>query len=279
MAKQLPKITSAVLGEYKQTQAIIQAEKIDGIISDNRFGTFSSRIPSVIITHQINILTPYKWLNPLARLMNQFWLKRFDSVWIPDTENKPNLSGILSHDISLKERKYIGFLSRMKKEKRANQYHLIAVLSGPEPQRTLLEEKIIQALETVDFPYLIVQGKTESFSEKEIGQKGKMISFLTSHDLNQAINESAVVLSRSGYSTIMDLAALGKKAILIPTPLQTEQEYIAQNLATQKIFVVQAQKDFHLAKALEEIPNTSGFQHSFDESQYKIVLENWLESL
>ncbi len=279
IAKQLPKITTAVLKEHRQTQAIIKQYQIDGIISDNRFGTYSNRIPSVIITHQINILTPYEWLNPFARFLNRFWLKKYDMVWIPDNEGKPNLSGVLSHGVPLERVEYLGVLARMKKENLPIKYGLIAVLSGPEPQRSLLEEKIIHQIRKVDSPYLIVQGKTESFAERQIGKQGQITSYLTSKDLNQAINESKVVIARSGYSTVMDLAILGKRAILIPTPLQTEQEYLADNLSKQNIFVVQAQDQFNLEDALQKIPYTTGFQSNFDGCQYKWVLDEWVGTL
>jgi len=150
------------------------------------------------------------------------------------------------------EVRYFGNSMTFKKSTLKKEYDVIAVLSGPEPQRSILEEKIITQLQQVNIKALIVQGKTETLEQREINHQIKIVSFLTSRALNEAILKSEIVIARSGYSTIMDLVALGKKAILIPTPGQTEQEYLAKRLMKQQRFYFQQQDALDLKTALEQ---------------------------
>lgn len=268
MAWQFPKMMQAIAKEKKEIAQIVVKEKIDIIISDNRFGVFSEMTYNVFMTHQINLPVPIPVIRQLGNWFNRRMIQRFDECWIPDFEKKPNLSGNLSHDnFSLKNTptKYIGSLSRMKKIEREVKRKAIIILSGPEPQRTFLEKKILaQALE-LPFQFLLVKGQTEQKEHFYFNKNIEVVSFLTSEKLNQAIAESEIVISRSGYTTVMDLFSVEKKAILIPTPGQTEQEYLARHFAEQKIFFTASQKDFDLKNALDKVASFSGFNNAIFE--------------
>ncbi|WP_313806311.1 glycosyltransferase [Flavobacterium sp.] len=248
--KQIPNMFSAVQNERKRTLQWVNELKLDGIISDNRLGIHSSKIPSVFITHQLNVLTGNtSWL---TTKIHHYFIKKYNICWIPDTSEKPNLSGKLGHlKNSSLNLKYIGPLSRIKKKKTATLYDLMVLLSGPEPQRTLLETKLKEELKNYDGNILFVRGVVES--EQKITQRFNMTccNFMNTEELELAFNQSKVVLSRSGYTTIMDLAKLEKKAFFIPTPGQYEQEYLAKKLKKKGLVPSCKQDDFKIERLLE----------------------------
>lgn len=280
MGWQFPKMMRAISNEKKEISKIVEKENIDIIISDNRFGVFSQKTYNVFMTHQVNLPIPIPLFRQIGNWLNRKMIQRFDECWIPDFEEKPNLSGKLSHgNFSLKNNtstKYIGSLSRMKKIESDIKRKAIIILSGPEPQRTFLEKKILEQALELPFQFLLVKGQTERKEHFHFNENIEVVSFLTSGKLNQAIARSEIVISRSGYTTLMDLVSLEKKAILIPTPGQTEQEYLARHFFEQKIFFTSSQKDFDLKNALEKIESFSGFRKSTFE---KITFENYVIEL
>jgi len=267
IAPQLPKILRAVISEKKALKKLIKKYQFDCVISDNRFGCYSDKTPSIFMTHQLRIKMPFAPLEALIASINQFFIKKFDTCWIPDTAGKNNLSGKLSHGITGLPTKFIGVLSRIKKIDIPQRYDVLIVLSGPEPQRTILEEILTEQALTMDKKVLIVQGKTERNSHIFLNDTTEVISYLTSKKLSEVMSAAKVIISRSGYSTIMDLAMMSKNAILIPTPGQTEQEYLADNLMKSGVFYSEKQKDFSLTNALKRAENYSGFGNKFSNSK------------
>ena len=254
---QLPEIISAVKMERKIISQLIDKENIAGIISDNRFGVYSKKVPSVYITHQLNVLSG-KTTFVTSKIHQQF-IKKFDECWVPDMEENLNFSGALGH---LKKHrlnlKYIGILSRFQPKELEIKYDVLVLLSGPEPQRTLLENKLLIELKDFNGSILMVRGV---FSAPEINAPSnfKIVNYLLANELEQAINQSNVVIARSGFSTNMDLAVLGKKAFFIPTPGQFEQEYLAKMLQEKLVAPYATQDEFMVAK-LTDLPKYSGFE-------------------
>lgn len=262
MAVQSHKILRGCAQEHIWLKRFLQRQNIDIVISDNRFGFFNATVKSIFMTHQLNIKAPF---SVIVDFVNAFFIKKFDVCWIPDFENQPNLSGTLGHGglAKLLNIKYLGALSRMQYAEKEKKYKAIFVLSGPEPQRTIFENIILKQLKTlnVDTPplYVLVRGLPQATNLMENTQNTIIYNYLTTKDLNEKILESEVLITRSGYSTIMDLANLGAKAVLIPTPGQTEQEYLAQNLMKNNIFFSQSQSDFNILKALKSVESYTGF--------------------
>ena len=263
IAWQLPKISRAVWKEYHFTQKLIARYRLDRIISDNPYGCYSSKIPCVFLTHQLNIKTPYPATNGMINFFNHLFIRQFDACWVPDVAGEPNLSGELSHGVFEKKIHFTGALSRMFFFETVKKYDVIAVLSGPEPQRTFLEQLIIDQAGKLPQRFLIVQGKTERKERFFIAENVEVVSFLTSEELNEAILASKIFIGRSGYSTIMDLAKLQKQAIFIPTPGQMEQEYLAGKMTGEHLFLVQEQRALDLNKAIQEVNRYSGFTSDF----------------
>jgi len=271
-----PKMFAAISKEKKVIEKLVHDHQIDIIISDNRFGCHTPSTYNVFMTHQLNIPIPMPVVKQMGNWYNHQQIKKFNECWIPDFEGKPNLAGKLSHDHNIKNTKYIGALSRMQPQQKEIKRKAIVILSGPEPQRTYLEEKIIQQAIALPFQFLIVKGQTEKQEHFFIEKNIEVVSFLTSKDLENAIGESEIVISRSGYTTLMDLIFLEKKAILIPTPGQTEQEYLAKHFHQQKIFFSQNQKELNLKNALAAVEKFKGFDKNIFQKNIFIKFANEL---
>ena len=267
LLKDSPKLLKAIKAEKKAIASIIKHNAIAGIISDNRLGVRSKKVPSVFITHQLNVLSGNTtWL---STKMHQKVIKKFDVCWIPDAKGANNLSGKLGHletfDTPIK---YIGPLSRFTKTETAIKNDLLVLISGPEPQRTLLEKKLFSQLQRYSGKVVFVKGKMEQEQQMEIFKNLTVYNFMTSKLLEKTINESALILSRSGYTTIMDLAKLNKKAFFIPTPGQFEQEYLAQRLSDMSLIPFSKQKHFNIDK-LEQTKAFEGLKTLQAEPDFK----------
>jgi len=242
-----PKVLKAIAKEKKAVKRLVKEHGLKGIISDNRLGAYYKKVPCVFITHQLNVLSGNTtWMSSKA---HQKIIKKFDACWVPDVKDKPNLTGKLGH---LKKSKlnivYLGPLSRFEKKELPITNDLMVLLSGPEPQRTLLEEKLLDELQGFEGNILFVKGKIEDeqVQEEIKTSKGNILhyNFMKSDELENALNQSAKVLCRSGYTTVMDLAKLEKKAFFIPTPGQYEQEYLAKRMQKQRLVPFSTQEDF-----------------------------------
>ena len=223
--KQLPKFIIRIIEEKKAIEKICFEENIDIIISDNRFGLRSKRTTNIYITHQINIIGPYfitKLINPINRKI----LGKFDHVWVPDFENSE-----LSGDLSKNKLNHlcIGPLSRFENYKNDDSnilFKYLAIISGPESHRSILEEEITNCFLKLNYQCAIINGKTTG--KKRLIENISIFPHLGIKEFIKLISSSELVICRSGYSSIMDLYYLQKKIIFIPTPGQTEQEYLAK---------------------------------------------------
>jgi spore coat polysaccharide biosynthesis predicted glycosyltransferase SpsG len=226
-----PRISGVISGENKVLKNLIDKEKIDVVISDNRFGLYSRKAHCVFITHQLFLKTPV--LNALADSINRRYVLKFNEVWVPDFENETeSLSGELSHGkLYHKQTRFIGPQSRLKDielSTSSKKYDLLILLSGPEPQRSILEDALLKKFEGIDKKIALVRG-TKVQSSKFKAEGLDVFELPDKKKLKELIVSSEKIICRSGYSTLMDMYLLGKKdLILIPTKGQTEQEYLAE---------------------------------------------------
>ncbi len=255
-----PKILKAIKEEKKNIAKIIEEEDVSGIISDNRFGVRSKKIPSVYLTHQINVLSGSTTF--FTTKFHQKIISKFDECWVPDYEDSANLAGDLSHFDKLNLNiKYIGPISRFTYRNVSKKYDLLVLLSGPEPQRSILEEKLLKELKSYNKKVLFIRGAISDKEKLSMRNKNiEIVNFMLQNELRLAINESEIILARSGYSTIMDLEKLNAKAFFIPTPGQFEQEYLAMYLKQKRIAPFSDQILFNI-KMLNEINYFSGFSN------------------
>lgn len=252
-----PRILRSIYAEKQAVKKIIREQNIGGIISDNRFGVRSGRIPSVYITHQIKVLSGKTSF--FSSKIHQLIICRFNECWIPDAAEERNLSGEMSSQISLPiPVKYLGIRSRFEKQQLPQKYDVMVLLSGPEPQRSLLEEKLLKELKNFTGNVLFIRGKIDIGPSLEKKGSVKIYNYLTGKDLEKALNRSKIIITRSGYSTLLDLAVLGKKAFLIPTPGQFEQEYLAKRMQRLNIAPYCSQEEFSFNK-LKQVSSCTGF--------------------
>jgi len=274
--------------EHQWIKRVVKDYAIDAIIADNRFGVYHSGVKSVYITHQLLIKTGRDFAEKIAQRIHFWFIKKYSFCWVPDFETKENIAGELSHSaIHPSNIKYIGCLSRFeKKEIVSKKYDLMLLISGPEPQRSIFEQILLVQLQNFEGTVLLVRGLPgiKEKEEKILGenlQKPTLIikNHLPSDELNVAILQSKLVISRSGYTTIMDLVKLGQKAILVPTPGQTEQEYLARHLMSQQYFYATSQDGFILTDALKQAGAFPTSIPAFDMELYKKVVGEFVQSL
>ncbi len=262
-------------------EGMVRSHEIDAVISDNRFGLYHSKIPSIFITHQLSIKSPLgNWIEKILQRWNFKYINRFTECWIPDLLDEDNLAGELSHPFSQPKTalKYIGILSRFeKKESEEIKDHLLFILSGPEPQRTVLENKIINEVSHYEGTATIVRGLPTSSSIVPSTNMIKFYNHLPAKELSNEIQKADWVISRCGYSTVMDLVKLQKKMIMIPTPGQTEQEYLAKRLQQKQIAFTIRQKEFSLNMVLQEAKKLSYKFFSADSRDFQIVISDFIK--
>ncbi len=283
LLRQIPGIAGTIRAENNWLKKVVKEHNIDAIISDNRFGFYHKSIPSVYITHQLFIETGKKWMNAIAQKIHYKYINRFNECWVPDFEKEQNLAGKLSHPSAKPaiDIKFIGPLSRFKKAEEKNiSNNVVIILSGPEPQRTIWEKQLLKQIENYTGSVILVRGKPGSRDEISGNLNLKVYNHLPAAELGNLIESAAVVLSRSGYSTVMDLVALGKKAILVPTPGQAEQEYLAVYLKEKKFFYTCSQQELQLDNAIKMAAEFPQQQLLVDfETMNERVITEWLERL
>jgi uncharacterized protein (TIGR00661 family) len=251
---QIPKIIKAIKKEHRWLKKTITQYPIDLVISDNRFGLYSNQVTSVFITHQLTIKAPFVWIEKILRKLNYWFINHFSECWIPDNASDFNLAGDLSHPAEMPDipASYIGLLSRFKRDASISiKYKYCFLLSGPEPQRTILEKMILKDIDLLKEKVLLVRGKPNSNESLDLTDSIEVRNHLPQNELGQALQQSEYIVCRSGYTSLMEIISLQKKSIVIPTPGQTEQEYLAERLYQQHWCYTIEQKDFHLIHSLE----------------------------
>lgn len=274
------KVFRAVLVEQQQVKKIVKDYQIDAIISDNRFGCNVKSLPTAFISHQLHLIAGNSFLENWINKINHHYIKEFDECWIPDFEKEPNLAGRLSHPTIISNTYYLGALTRIKPIRAEKKYDIAFILSGPEPQRTRLEKKILQQIDELPYKMVLVQGKPEKEEFRKESDRLEIFSYRTGAQLNEIMAGSDLIVCRSGYSTILDLVALGKKTLLIPTPGQTEQEYLAELYEEQGISYRQTQQQLNLREGIEKAMQFKGFgEYSYSETKWKEVINRFVEKI
>lgn len=279
---QLPKIIYRIYAENRWLKKIAHEHNIDAVISDNRMGLYHKKIPCVYITHQLTIKTDNRLTENIAQKIHYHFINKFKACWVPDVEGELNLAGSLSHPAILPKAPvtYLGPLSRFEKKEMENKYDLCIILSGPEPQRTVFEKIILKGLLKVEGRVFLIRGLPGETEMPEIKNSSLEIkNHLPAYELSNIIQQSKMVIARCGYSTIMDLVKLQKKAILVPTPGQTEQEYLGGYLQQQKFFYSIDQDAFSLPDVIKKANDRDLAVWPVWEDAYITVLENFVTGL
>lgn len=279
---QIPKLIFRVYFENRWLKKAIATYGFNAVISDNRPGLYHPGVKSVYITHQLCIKTGNRFTQWLAQKIHYRFIHRFSECWVPDLAGDLNLAGDLSHPLIMPRVpvKYLGPLSRFEKKGAEKKYDLAILLSGPEPQRTLFENLILKELENYNGKAWILRGLPE---QKTIllttNKQVEIRNHLPSAELNQLIESSELVICRSGYSSVMDLVKLQQRAVLVPTPGQTEQEYLGEYLMSKKMFYGLCQEDFSLNRVMDQAGTFTGGPPEIISKDLKAVVRSFIDGL
>lgn len=258
MLLNIPNIVKAIVKENREINHYILKNRLQvlGLISDNRLGIYSNKVQSIYITHQLNIKAGLA--SGILNLFHHYFIKKHQECWVPDEPNSV-FTGELSQSLNIKK-KYIGLLSSLNKTEITNKYKLLVLLSGIEGQRRDLETLLLKELSNYKGKVLFVRGSLKNNSIVAKNTNITVVNYLGSKELEKAILASELIICRSGYSTIMDLVKLNKSAFLIPTPGQTEQEYLAKYLKVKGVFNTCTQKEFNV-EMLKHKKDVEGFNY------------------
>ena len=250
---QLPKIAIAIYKEHRWLQ--LHATAFDQVISDNRYGLYNTQLKTTFISHQLLVKAPFKWAEKMIQQLQYFFINKFSECWVPDTQDYPGFAADLSHPNVMPKIPvtYIGALSQFSVLQNTSstalqkKYKFCFLLSGPEPQRTVLQNIIESGAARLHEPSILIEGRPSDLpNHYQIKESLTKLRYARGQDLLDIIMQSEYIVCRSGYSTLMELLPLHKKMILIPTPGQTEQVYLAQSLASRQMAVMTHQATFDL---------------------------------
>lgn len=254
---QIPKSIITKTIERKIADELVEKYSVDIIISDNRFGMHSELCKSIFITHQIRILLPFYigFLEYPFFMVNRAMISKFDECWIPDYAGSKNLSGILSHSWSIPNTHFIGPISGREITNCEQKFDLVAILSGPEPQRSIFEAKLRSVLPSLPYKSCLVRGVLATKNHSVQVGNLTIQTFAMNAEINKLLCGSKLIISRAGYSSIMDYEKLGIKAILVPTPGQSEQVYLGKYLQYKSNywFIQQSKLVKKLPEVIKEI--------------------------
>ncbi|MHA2281196.1 MAG: glycosyltransferase [Promethearchaeota archaeon] len=254
-----PKLITSIIDEHKRFMKLLDKQKFDIIISDTRYGVFDKNTPSFFITHQLRVIAPgrVKLIENNFERFNAYFQKYFKNIMVPDYENN-GISGDLSHNLNLLKTdkvNYFGIMSDFSKMDVKEDVDLLFSISGPEPQRQVLEDIVFEQINEFDGNILLSLGRSLNRElerkKKVLNENIQLFDFLPGDQRERILNRSKLIVSRSGYSTLMDIYALKKKAMFIPTPQQTEQEYLAKYHEERGNFLYVNQNELDLAENLK----------------------------
>ena len=284
---QVGKILTEIKREKKWLDQFLETENMDLIISDNRYGLYSKKVRSVFMTHQLSIRSGLgSFADRLIQKWNYHFIERFSACWIPDQIGENNLAGELSHPKIYPgtTAKYIGWLSRFSKflpnadhpasnsNRNSNDVSLLIVLSGPEPQRSLLEQLMFAELKNYHSPVVLVRGLPGESNSLPLFNQVKIYNHLSAREMYEKAANADIVFSRSGYTTIMDMLMMGKKCVFIATPGQAEQEYLSAYLADKRMCISVKQKHFTLLSSIEQAKRMPALPRLNHYSEFELVI-------
>jgi hypothetical protein len=246
----VPSLLWHIFSEHRRLKKIISENNIDIVISDNRFGLWNRKVVSAYVTHMPLIPFPEKmrFLEPAGVLLHRIIIKKYDFCFIPDLPGEVNLSGRLSHGVKVpKNVRFIGILSRFHSPKVPGSkiFRNTIILSGPQPQKEILKQKLLTILKSDDSANVLFEALPGNGTASR--RIGKIICYnhLPCPEMQDIIEHSENIISRSGYTTLMDLVSLNCTATIIPTPGQTEQEYLAEYLSENGWFYSMSQNEIN----------------------------------
>jgi uncharacterized protein (TIGR00661 family) len=247
-----PRLIKTLFNEHRATKQIVKANQIDLIINDNRLACFHNEKPSVFISHQLTIPVRNRAFRKFTNFLHHLFINKYDYCWIPDFKDTNNLAGDISYSTRKSPPKqYLGPLTTLKLIPNREDLPLLIVLSGPEPQRSIFERKIINQASQLEESIVLVRGTNKSRSFDSTNKHLEILDLVDRNKLALLIQRAKRVICRSGYTSIMDFALNPKALYFVPTPGQYEQEYLAKHWFEKMRVPFCAQQNFNLKEAFE----------------------------
>lgn len=281
LLRMLPIFLRMMVRENRELENLVEQYNFDLVISDNRYGLRNKSIKSIIITHQVMVKAPWrlKFAEYPLYLVSKFLISRFDECWIPDYESTPGLSGDLSHKYPVPgNAMFIDPLSRFSDSELSNEQEnpdakITAIISGTEPQRSNFEELVSRQLMELDLKATIISGKPES--NDSVGLRGNLtvLSNASAKEMRKLISDSTLIICRPGYSSIMDLEAMRSKVLFVPTPGQTEQQYLAELHQKLGNALWRNEDELNLKTDIPDAIKYRGFTKNSEDKGLKPIME------
>lgn len=272
MMKQFPSLQKSIKKEHKLLDTLIDKYEINAVLSDNRFGMWSEKVHSIYMTHQVMIKAPQylSFTESILYAMHRRYISKYDECWIPDIEENNGLSGDLAHKKKAGIPSYfIGPQSRFKESASTvheKKYELMFIISGPEPQRSVFENMVLEQLSRSKHTALVVLGKPELKEPSRLEGNIEIHAHMNTEEMQRAMLSSDLIVCRPGYTSIMDLSALGRPAAFVSTPGQTEQQYLTLFHLHQGHYYSVSQKDFNITGLIAASKDYRGIKLSADNS-------------
>ena len=250
IAGQMPGFLRSIQAETDWTAALVKSHGITHIVSDNCYGVHHPEVPSVMMSHQLQLPVP-PGLEVFARAFVKKHARKFRAIWIPD-DATARLSGTLATRNPMEHTRFIGVLTRLPMDASPAGWKTVGMVSGPEPHRGLMEKALLAWMKGLGAPALLIAGRPGA--EAHTDDNVTVWPDPSAEELAGALRGADTVVCRSGYSSLLDLAALGKQAVLIPTPGQPEQIYLARHWHTAFGIATCTQKQLEAGA----LPNPAG---------------------
>lgn len=266
MTAAMPWVLAGYRREHRETEKLVAERHFDCVVSDSRFGVWSQAVPSYCIFHSIHQVVPFlrQITEPFVEWGQRDLLKGYTKILIPDVEENGGLSGWLGHDPRLDWGEgrlvYIGPLSSLPQTDFEQDIDVFFSVSGIEPQRGLLEELVLDALPRLSGKIIVTLGRPKDDGERREVAGTTVYGYLDRRRQAEMLSRAKLVMTRSGYTTLMELAGLGRKALFVATPGQSEQEYLAKfHRERGHVWSVEQKhldipRDLELARAAAGIP-------------------------
>ena len=254
-----PRLVRAMRAEYRETQRLVAAHGVDRAVSDSRWGVSSPRVPSLFITHHLKQLAPARFA--AAERLTEWvtWRaihRRYRRILVPDVAEDDGLSGRLAHELHCyapSQLVYLGLLSDLTPARRSPaqpEVHVdtLVVLGGPEPSRSRLEARLLPDLARLPGRTVVLRGLPAGDGPPWPTGAVEAVPHASRDERDRLFAAARVIVGRSGYSTLMDVAQVGARALLVPMRGQTEQEYLAVRLARKGLVHAVTERDVDLVR-------------------------------
>jgi len=268
-----PQMLLAMKNEQKKLRILHKKYQFDLIISDNRFSLALTGVKSLLVSHQLRYKLPWpiQKMEWLPEYFNYSHFRKYDRIIVPDTDENKTLTGDLSHNmryLPYNKLYYLGIMTTVEMDISEDEENIdyLVLISGPEPQRTKFEKIVINQVKSLQGRVVVALGKPEKNYKIRMGNS-VIYSYLNRNKISKYLGRAKFIVSRPGYTTVMEMIESGKRGLFIPTPGQIEQVYLAKYFMDNKWCYSVSQYKFDLSNAVKIAQTYPGFPGNFSRTR------------